>query len=48
MVVEMNPQLSGRDIKNLLKLARVMQPGEIGPGTIEFVKKFKPTGKREN
>lgn len=47
MVVEANPGLSGRDIKNLLKLARVMQPGSLGPGTIEFVKQFKPTGARE-
>lgn len=46
-IVACNPELSGRDIKNLLKLAQVMSPTEISVGTVEFVKQFKPTGKRE-
>ena len=37
--------LSGRDIKNLLKLSLLMRPGEpVAFETVEFVKKFRPSG----
>lgn len=37
--------LSGRDIKNLIKLARLMDPGKpISAKTVSFVKKFRPSG----
>lgn len=40
-----NKQLSGRDVKNLLKLAALLQQGKaVTPESIEFVKQFKPTG----
>ncbi len=39
-----NPALSGRDVKNLLKLAMLINGTEpISPSTIDFVKQFKPT-----
>jgi hypothetical protein len=41
---------TGRDVKNLLKLADLMakeQKGKITPATVELVKRFKPTGKRK-
>lgn len=44
LVVASNPHLSGRDVKNLLKLGRVMMPDGITAEAIEFVKQFKPTG----
>lgn len=43
-IVTGNPQLTGRDVKNLLKLARLITPDGITPESIEFVKQFKPTG----
>lgn len=47
-IVFTNPQLTGRDVKNLLKLAMLVRPGEsITPDTIEFVKQFKPTGSND-
>jgi len=42
--------LSGRDIKNLLKLARMVTTAKNEPitkDTIEFVKRYKPTGVQE-
>ena len=40
-----NPKLSGRDVKNLLKLSMMVKKGkEIDAATVEFVKQFKPTG----
>jgi hypothetical protein len=45
-VVEDNPRLSGRDVKNLLKLAKLISDSKSEPITvksIEFVKRFKPT-----
>lgn len=43
-IVTKNPKLSGRDVKNLLKLASLMAQGnEIQTGQVEFVKQFKPT-----
>src|SRR6266704_596866 len=49
-IVADNPGLSGRDVKNLLKLAALVMKNtgkSITKQTIEFVKKFKPTGKQE-
>lgn len=46
-IVAAHPELSGRDIKNLLKLAGLVtssEGGKVTPKTIEFVKRFKPTG----
>lgn len=46
-LVTANPKLSGRDIKNLLKLASLIAlAGEekVTVKSIEFVKRFKPTG----
>lgn len=43
-IVEQNPSLSGRDVKNLLKLASVIVKGsEITADAVAFVKQFKPT-----
>lgn len=42
-IVKANPTLSGRDVKNLLKLAKLINPEKIDASTIEFVKQFKPT-----
>jgi hypothetical protein len=43
-IVKRNPKLSGRDVKNLLKLASLMAQGkEIKTEQVEFVKQFKPT-----
>ena len=45
-IVRKFPKLSGRDVKNLLKLGSMVAAGqkrEIGVDTIEFVKRFKPT-----
>lgn len=45
-VVERHPDLTGRDVKNLLKLARLVSESRKEPisvSTIEFVKRFKPT-----
>jgi len=46
-IVEVNPTMTGRDIKNILKLANLMRPeGEsITFDQIEYVKQFKPTGR---
>jgi hypothetical protein len=42
--VKANPGLSGRDVKNLLKLAALMARGKpVEARTVEAVKKFKPT-----
>jgi len=41
-IVRRNPRLTGRDVKNLLKLARLVTP-PITADTIDFVKRFKPT-----
>ena len=49
-IVKRNTDLTGRDVKNLLKLANLVSRGTkepISAGTIEFVRRFKPTG-REN
>ena len=47
-IVNNNPFLTGRDVKNLLKLASLYaaQDGrcEVRPSDVEFVKQFKPTG----
>jgi hypothetical protein len=46
VAVERHSNLSGRDIKNLVKLASMVSASReepIGIGTIEFVKRFKPT-----
>jgi hypothetical protein len=46
MLVERNSELSGRDIKNLLKLALLMEPEkELTLANVEFVKQFQPTVK---
>lgn len=43
-IVDQNPGLSGRDIKQLLKLALLMRAGDpIGPLVIQHVKQFRPT-----
>lgn len=45
-VLETHNNLSGRDIKNLVKLAQLVSEAKgepITPATIDFVKKFKPT-----
>jgi hypothetical protein len=42
-IVQQNQTLTGRDVKNLLKLARLTPP-PITAQTIAFVKRFKPTG----
>lgn len=44
LVVAANGHLSGRDVKNLLKLGKVMMPDGITAEAVEFVKQFKPTG----
>jgi hypothetical protein len=41
-VVRTHPHLSGRDVKNLLKLGRLMAP-VITPEIVAFVEQFKPT-----
>lgn len=41
-IVDQNRGLTGRDIKNLIKLAQMR--GAITPESIKFVKQFKPTG----
>lgn len=38
-----NPHLSGRDVKNLLKLARLVGSDGVTPETVEFVRQFQPT-----
>lgn len=45
-VVELNPGMSGRDIKNILKLAGLMNGADTGITVehVEYVKQFKPTG----
>lgn len=43
VIVSNSGGLSGRDVKNLLKLARVLAPDGITPEAVEFVKQFKPT-----
>lgn len=45
-VVEANPVLSGRDVKNLLKLAKLVseaQRTDVALKTVEYVQRFKPT-----
>lgn len=43
-IVKANPRLSGRDVKNLLKLAMLTSKGApITAKMVEFVKQFKPT-----
>ncbi len=45
-IAEENPKLSGRDVKNLLKLAKLVSEGtneKISNETISYVKQFKPT-----
>jgi hypothetical protein len=44
-IVKRNEGLSGRDVKNLLKLARLLvgPKGTIKPSDVEFAKQFKPT-----
>lgn len=44
-ITQANLHLSGRDVKNLLKLAALLQQGKpVTPEAIQFVKQFKPTG----
>ncbi len=43
-IVDANPELTGRDVKNLLKLARLVSKNGITADAVEFVKQFKPTG----
>ena len=48
-IVKMMPNLSGRDIKNLLKLSMVMaanQKGRVTPDIVKFVAKFKQSGNK--
>jgi SpoVK/Ycf46/Vps4 family AAA+-type ATPase len=51
-VVLDNPGMTGRDIKNILKLASLMPDAELGDGIteamVDFVKQFKPTGATES
>ncbi len=43
-IVANSPNISGRDVKNLMKLAALLKPGEpISVESVEFVKRFKPT-----
>lgn len=45
-IVAQSPGISGRDVKNLLKLASLLARSEekdITPEMVEFAKKFKPT-----
>lgn len=43
-IIKAHPALSGRDVKNLLKLAMLQSKGEaITPKSIDFVRQFKPT-----
>jgi DNA polymerase III delta prime subunit len=47
-ILHRNPDLSGRDIKNMIKLAMIVSAAEdklITAETIDLVKKFKPTGR---
>jgi hypothetical protein len=45
-VVNASPDITGRDVKNLLKLAALVAGGQpISPAGVEYVKQFKPTGK---
>lgn len=47
-IVEANPNITGRDVKNLLKLAYLISISKGGPidlKAIEFAKQFKPTQK---
>lgn len=44
-IVRQNPGLSGRDVKNLLKLASLIRSGKpIDAETISYVKRFRPVG----
>lgn len=46
-LVKAFPKLSGRDIKNLLKLVKMTSPDlskPLGVDSVKFVRKFKPTG----
>lgn len=46
-IVTENPALTGRDVKNLLKLAMLMAKGKlITASDVEYVKQFKPTATR--
>ncbi len=46
-ICEKNPGLTGRDVKNLLKLAMLVARGQpITAAAVEYVKQFKPTGHR--
>lgn len=42
-VAKAHPELSGRDVKNLVKLAMLVSDKKITSKTIAFVKQFKPT-----
>jgi hypothetical protein len=45
-VVAKHPELTGRDVKNLLKLASMVSAVRGGPitaGLVDFVLRFKPT-----
>lgn len=46
-IVKKNPELSGRDVKNLLKLASLIGGGtkEVTADGVAFVQQFKPTGR---
>jgi hypothetical protein len=43
-IVERNPRLSGRDVKNLLKLASLLRPGKpVRAEDVAFAQRFQPT-----
>lgn len=44
VLVDENPHLSGRDVKNLMKLAR-LRPEGVTPATVAYVRQFQPTGR---
>lgn len=42
-IVKQNPAMSGRDVKNLLKLAAMMSGGDVTPDAVAYVRQFKAT-----
>lgn len=50
-IVQAHPKLSGRDVKNLLKLSMLMARAKKQPISLEMIelaRRFKPTGERED
>jgi AAA+ superfamily predicted ATPase len=43
VIVAKNPAMSGRDVKNLLKLAAMMTGGDVTPEAVHYVRQFKAT-----